>query len=287
MAGNQLVQSVLRAVDLLEAVSASEGGLSLADLSEQVGLNPTTTHNLARTLVARGLLEKTTRPTKYRLGAAAFDLVRRQQDSAVIDRVEQVLLDLSRRVPEATLLLARPRGVEVATVLRISPQRPGVVDRPSDRRLSPYVSASDVVHIAYADSDHRLAHAREFPFEEFGGRVYETYEDFIAAADRAAAEGGVILTGRSHLLPMAVPLWQRGELVGVMGLAIPHEHVEQAASRLDDVHDTAGDQTQISGSSDPDAIRLFTELKRAADHAGGDSPDHAAPRALADEFGRK
>lgn len=243
MAGSQLVQSVLRAADVLEAVAASDGGLSLTELSSRVGLNTTTVHNLARTLAARGYLEKASRPARYRIGPAAFELVSRREASDVVARAEVAMAELAGRHPEATLTYSEPREGEVAVVLRMSPQRAGVVERPADRRLSPYTSASAVVQLAYADAGERAAVERRYPFEEFGLPLFGSYEAFSEQVDSVRKRGGAVLAGRKSLLPMAAPVWVRGALAGVIGMALPHEVVESGGVSAD---------------------QLFSEIKQAA-----------------------
>ena len=67
MAGNHLVQSIQRAVDILQCVAASEDGVTLQEISRQLGLKPPTVHNIARTLTVR------------KQGASAADALRPHQ----------------------------------------------------------------------------------------------------------------------------------------------------------------------------------------------------------------
>ena len=50
------IQSVARALDLLEALS--EDPLGLVDLGRRTGLQPSTTHRMLATLKARGYVER-------------------------------------------------------------------------------------------------------------------------------------------------------------------------------------------------------------------------------------
>ena len=61
------IQSVRRALEILEAVSAG-GELGVTDIARQVGLHVATTHNLLRTLSRYDYLEN--RGGRYRIGAA-------------------------------------------------------------------------------------------------------------------------------------------------------------------------------------------------------------------------
>lgn len=65
------VQSVHRALDVLEAVTLS-GELSVTHIAQAVGLSPSTAHGLIRTLTMRGYLMRTA--NGYRLGASTAGL---------------------------------------------------------------------------------------------------------------------------------------------------------------------------------------------------------------------
>lgn len=68
MAHSDLVQSVIRASDILVKVSRSRSGVALREVSDSLGMKSSTAHNLLRTLVAEGLLEKTLSPPRYWMG---------------------------------------------------------------------------------------------------------------------------------------------------------------------------------------------------------------------------
>ncbi|GAA2522140.1 IclR family transcriptional regulator [Rarobacter incanus] len=65
-----LIQSVSRASAIMMAVAESDAGVSARDVAERVGINAATAHNLLRTLLHEGLLEKAPGPA-YVLGPAA------------------------------------------------------------------------------------------------------------------------------------------------------------------------------------------------------------------------
>ena len=50
MPGTELVQSVERALDILELVSDAENGLRLNEIASRINLKNSTVHNLIRTL---------------------------------------------------------------------------------------------------------------------------------------------------------------------------------------------------------------------------------------------
>lgn len=67
MTDDKGVQSIDRALDILEAVAVREEGRSLTDISDYVGLHKSTAYRIIMTLVNRGYLEKS-REGNYRIG---------------------------------------------------------------------------------------------------------------------------------------------------------------------------------------------------------------------------
>ncbi len=90
------VQSLHRALDLLEVVEASGGHLSLAELAAAVDLAPATVHRLLRTLLERGYVRQ--RPDRryalgFRLvplGTAATSLVAETAGGVLADLVDEL-----------------------------------------------------------------------------------------------------------------------------------------------------------------------------------------------------
>lgn len=68
------VQSVDRALKLLDILSSGNFGFSLAELSERAGLYPPTAHRLLTTLAAKGYVRQVSRTREYHLGFKALEL---------------------------------------------------------------------------------------------------------------------------------------------------------------------------------------------------------------------
>lgn len=70
----RLIQSVDRALVLLEALSQARNGISLQDLSATTGLNVSTCHHLLTTLAQRGYVGQDPRTREYSLGNKVIEL---------------------------------------------------------------------------------------------------------------------------------------------------------------------------------------------------------------------
>lgn len=100
-----LVPAVDRAARILEAVASSESALGVSELSRQLHLNKSTTHDILSTLCRHHLLERDDATKTYRLGYALVELGHRvgdRMDWRVVAHPHVVAL--SRAVNETVFL---------------------------------------------------------------------------------------------------------------------------------------------------------------------------------------
>jgi IclR family transcriptional regulator, KDG regulon repressor len=95
------VQSLERAFGLLEAIAQARQGISLAELSRQVGLHTSTTFHLVKTMVALGYIRQD-RDKRYRIGRALFALAAGAQGEVeLVSLATPVLEDLTEATGES------------------------------------------------------------------------------------------------------------------------------------------------------------------------------------------
>jgi DNA-binding IclR family transcriptional regulator len=98
-AGGAGIQVIARAADILRALRPAPGGLSQAEVAEQVGLARSTIHRLLNALEDEGLVESGGTRGRYRLGpeiGRLADIARR----GVISGIHPLLEELSRELNE-------------------------------------------------------------------------------------------------------------------------------------------------------------------------------------------
>lgn len=103
-----LIQSVSRALDILEALAATPQAMKLNAIAELTGLNAATCHHLLATLVHRGYIARQDNSRSYQLGKQLFQLLRHHRQGT-FDLVKIVLPDIrsmARDVDETTALAA-------------------------------------------------------------------------------------------------------------------------------------------------------------------------------------
>ncbi|WP_336744449.1 IclR family transcriptional regulator [Aureimonas altamirensis] len=110
--GTRPIQSIERAVAILEIIAREGGATSLKQIAERTGFGKTTAHNILKTLDALGYVRRRAGDTRYHLGGRILNLARiAGDDSALRIRLLPALEAIARKTGE-TVYLAVPSGDE-------------------------------------------------------------------------------------------------------------------------------------------------------------------------------
>ena len=97
------VQSLHRAIAILQAVVHARRGIGLAELCREVGLHPSTAFHLAKTLVMLGIIRQEPDTKRYRVGARLFSLASGALDELeLLDVAMPVMTSLAEETGEST-----------------------------------------------------------------------------------------------------------------------------------------------------------------------------------------
>lgn len=108
-----MIQSVSRALHLLEILARAGGSARLKEISETAALTVPTTHNLLNTLVALGYVRRRRGDTRYHLGDRILNIARvAGNDAQLRERLRPVLEAMYEATAE-TVFLAVPSGDEI------------------------------------------------------------------------------------------------------------------------------------------------------------------------------
>ncbi|NJK93239.1 MAG: helix-turn-helix domain-containing protein [Blastochloris sp.] len=220
--GNASVQSVERALSILEAVLAEPEGVSLAGLSATLGLKKPTLFALAGTLVSRGYLRKSDSPARYHrgpfcrnLGGAAPAESKGSHDAVVV----RTLRALARELRRGILIYAELRDHESRTEFRLEAGSAKPLESRVGRRQAPYSTASNLCLLAFSPAELREAYLQLHPVDEFGAGLWRS-ESVFRRKLRAVARAGYAELDQPSGWRLAVPCWAaNGELLGALGVA--------------------------------------------------------------------
>lgn len=112
------IQSIQRAVAILEAVASDPGGITLAEISAQLRLHNSTVFHLIKTLATLGIVEQFPGTKQYRVGSRLFMLAAgAMNENAMLTQATPILEELSRQTGDAAHLAVRSRH-EVVVIAR-------------------------------------------------------------------------------------------------------------------------------------------------------------------------
>jgi DNA-binding IclR family transcriptional regulator len=110
-------QSIIRALDILEAVGKSGGSIRLSELSRIVGLHKSTVHRLVLSLESRGWLSRG-EDGKYRIGIKFLTIAKSGDNEGSLKIIRPILANLSEKTQE-TAILSIWDGKEVICVDKV------------------------------------------------------------------------------------------------------------------------------------------------------------------------
>lgn len=196
MPGSELVQSLVRGLELLRIAGSRPGGMRLHELADAAGLRINTAHNLVRTLCARGFLVKDAM-NHFTTGPAIFELVAGKRGEAQRERLGEALLELAEKFPQDTLTVSTIKAGQVRCVLRISPDRPGELQKNPEIFFAPYTSTTAMTLQAGA-SEAAAAFEKQYPFEEYGAGMWGSRAAFAKIRMKIREDGYLLRQTKEH-----------------------------------------------------------------------------------------
>ncbi len=118
------IQSVDRALDVLEVLSASGTELALGEIASRCGLNSSTCHHLLSTLAARGYVGQNRRGRTYFLGTKILELSSSRVRQFNLVEVAMPELRALNQLTRETVHLAVMQGHELTTLAKLDSPHP-------------------------------------------------------------------------------------------------------------------------------------------------------------------
>jgi DNA-binding IclR family transcriptional regulator len=161
MPKSTMIQSLQRGLGILELIAMDGTGVTMAEVSRRIGLHPSTTFHLLRTMAALGYLVQDETSRQYRLGSKIFQLAASAWTEVQLLRISAPLLtEMAQQTGETSHLAIFDNG-EVIVINKI--------DGGGPVRLSDRVGYPRPAH-ATAIGKVLLAHLSEVEQKAFLGR---------------------------------------------------------------------------------------------------------------------
>jgi DNA-binding IclR family transcriptional regulator len=212
------VDSVRRAIEVLDALAQVGGESSTTEIARRTGINISTVSRLLATLAADGIVQHRPESGRYRLGVRLVQLASAARDTLDVRTVARQYLDELSAITGETSTLSLPGVHELMTV--------DLAQGPHSVRSVAQIGRNSVAH-ATATGKVFLAWGGSLPDGDLVAYTAKTVVDRAVLADeigRVRASGWAQAVGeREHdLNAIAAPVFDRHEqLVAVLGIQGP------------------------------------------------------------------
>ncbi|TPW26278.1 IclR family transcriptional regulator [Pararhizobium mangrovi] len=209
-----MVQSVERALEILECIAHAGGAAHLNEIARETRLKPTTAHNILKTLHALGYVRRREKNTRYYLGDRILNLARVAGNDSGLRRTLRPALEAMAEQTGETVFVAVPSGDEVYFLDAIESLKPLKAASQEGQRTPMVGSAIGLLFLAHIPSLRR----------RMLGPHADRIGPSIDAEIDATAERGYALDQENYLPGLncvAVPWIDDGEVRAGFGLSGP------------------------------------------------------------------
>ena len=221
------VQSVERALELLEALADPGEPRGVSELRRATGLPLATVHRLLATMAARGYVRQDTATHKYTLGSHLIRLG--EAATRQFSRFSHPYLAELMEVSGETANLAVFEGGQVAYVAQV-PSRHHRVRMFTEvgRRVLPHTSGVGKVVLAFRPRAEVEALLARTGLPRRTPRTITELDRFLAELDTVARQGYAIDSGEEEVgvRCLAVPVFRIGDSVAAMSVSAPEGRLE-------------------------------------------------------------
>ena len=188
-----LIQSVDKALRLLQTLDANGGWMGVRELARAVGMTPPTTHNLLRTLLAKSFVEANAQTKQYRLGLAAIRMGEGSDPlNSMRDFCRPYIEALSNEFDETVIVLTW-RDEQALVIDWIQADHPLSVTHNHGVIEHPIIFASGRVLLAYQSRATQFRYGAREDLARLTPNSPVTVEDMTALLDQIARDGFAIL----------------------------------------------------------------------------------------------
>jgi len=217
------IQSVERALGILEIVAQKKEGVALTQISEAMHLALPTVHNLIRTLVQGGYVEQDHQTLKYRLGIKNYILgLKYEEYNSFISIVEPYMLRLNEKFNESIVLAVLKDCQLIYLKTKASSQELNITPRYSPGAL--HCAAVGKLLLAYSSPEEVERCIERQGLSKLTPKTISTIEELSEELERIRQRGYSLMEEESGLgsCAVGVPIFNaNGEAIASLGIWLP------------------------------------------------------------------
>jgi IclR family transcriptional regulator, acetate operon repressor len=220
------VQSVERALDVLEALAQSDGALGLTGLIDATKLPLATVHRLLATLAGRGYIRQDPDSRKYLLGPSVLKL--REPYTRLFGIWAQPHLAELSEISQESANLAVLDGNYVVYIAQVAAPRRLRMFTQVGNRVLPHSSAVGKVLLAFSPREEAERVIRRTGLPHRTDNTITDWDRFFSELDQVARQGYAVDAGEEEeaVRCLAVPVFVVGQPVAALSVSGPAARLE-------------------------------------------------------------
>lgn len=226
-----MIQSVEKALRLLQALDLHGEWIGVRELARQLHISPPTAHNLLKTFVAASFAETNPATRQYRLGLAAIRLGSGSDPLTNMRLFARPFIErLAEEFNETVVVLTWQHG-QAVVVDWIQAEHPLAVTHNHGIIENPLVFASGRVLLAYQSRQEQMRHAEAEDLAGLGDSNLRTTADVVALLGKIAVDGYALTenVANSGVIALGAPVFDAsGRLLLAIGCSAPVSRTSRA-----------------------------------------------------------
>ena len=183
------VQSVLRALEIIESLSGSQSELGITEIAEFMQLSKSTVYGLVNTLVIKGYLEQNAQTKRYRLGLKLFEigtLVHRRMD--LRNEAKPYCEELSFKY-NATVHLAAYSNNEIVYIDKVDMPSAIIIYSQVGKRAPMYCTGVGKAVLAFLNPEKQQEFIENLNFERYTDNTIIRSDDLERELQKIRSQG--------------------------------------------------------------------------------------------------
>jgi IclR family transcriptional regulator, KDG regulon repressor len=225
--------AVERTVDLIQLLSHSNRGLTLAEISQAIGIPKSSAHYLIQTLLARGFLLRNSDCRTYSIGLRLPEFVKL---SPAVQELRNVLRDdlwELARVTSLTTVATILRDIQAVVIEKVNPRAKepkGSVQNWVARHIDAHCTAQGKIHLAYLREVELEDLFRGYSLPRFTPNTICSMTSLKAHLAKVRSDG-FALNDQEHIVGVrgiAAPVFSHtGHTIAAFGVTGPVEEISR------------------------------------------------------------
>lgn len=216
-----MIQVVHRALNILELLAKDrDRDYSLSEISNGLGLNPSTCANIIKTLLNRGYIEQQARKQGYRLGIQAYYLTGNYSNRKELIKVSIApMRELRDKFNESCILSIMKENMRVTLHKELSSQELQVVSNQEEKNI--YLTATGRVILAFKETDAQMEFIKKYGLPGSMWPGVKNEKDLMDELNKVKQKQLSVHFDNNYIAGVGAPVFKNNEVIAAIGIYLP------------------------------------------------------------------